>query len=654
MQGRSTWSLIALLALAAGLVAGRPLPVAEVASVHGPDGRQLLAEPSVVLALDAATSDVGPGLTSLENSEGDAAWGNPDDPAMTIQLHNAGYDQAYGGAVVFSSPPEGTAEAGSYGDGKPVGVRDGAWGDEFSALVWYKPGQLDAGANPVLLQVAGADELGDPRASATWRVAGFEDQTAQGSIPIKGFTAQPTYTADSLKDCWVQLAVVKSGPALEFYRDAQPAGTATAAYVVNDYGAEVLALGVDYSRLVEPGSNATGIDPAALSGPLGWLSGSIGAIEVHSRALTAAEIAAKYEGQSSRYSESLCSLESPKPPSTLDSSTAAVSGSGASGSVANTLTMTGGEELSGLQTDPVKQEQLKQAILASLNLPPGYTTDNIQINVVSVTQEGGRRRLQAPQTKVVVEYTLTATPEVQVEVLAKAEASVYLFIRVQQPAIPWWSGPTATICISDSEGACNVNTPPITPPVVIQDCSANVCFLLDGSKSLTNVDGWNDVVASARSIMYSLNDPAAVFDVFWFSNDVEKIGHATGAEVAANNSFVSMVVNTTPDAHGTWMAQAITTCQGVLLEEDTQASRTIVLITDGKPTDPQPTFEAADAAKARGIKMVVVGAGEIDYATLKALASGPQFVFANTNLDSSQLMLMADLASEGVCREEDK
>lgn len=77
----------------------------------------------------------------------------------------------------------------------------------------------------------------------------------------------------------MQLAVVKSGPALEFYRDAQPAGTATAAYVVNDYGAEVLALGVDYSRLVEPGSNATGIDPAALSGPVGgwglagWLPG---------------------------------------------------------------------------------------------------------------------------------------------------------------------------------------------------------------------------------------------------------------------------------------------------------------------------------------------------------------------------------------------
>lgn len=37
-------------------------------------------------------------------------------------------------------------------------------------------------------------------------------------------------------------------------------------------------------------------------------------------------------------------------------------------------------------------------------------------------------------------------------------------------------------------------------------------------------DAWNDVVASTRSIMYSIADPAAVFDVFWFSNEVERIG----------------------------------------------------------------------------------------------------------------------------------
>ena len=40
------------------------------------------------------------------------------------------------------------------------------------------------------------------------------------------------------------------------------------------------------------------------------------------------------------------------------------------------------------------------------------------------------------------------------------------------------------------------------------------------AESLINVDGWNDVVASARSIMYAMPDPAAVFDVYWFSNDV--------------------------------------------------------------------------------------------------------------------------------------
>ena len=52
--------------------------------------------------------------------------------------------------------------------------------------------------------------------------------------------------------------------------------------------------------------------------------------------------------------------------------------------------------------------------------------------------------------------------------------------------------------------------------------------------------------------------------------------------------------------------------------------------------------------------MVVVGAGDIDYDTLKALSSGPQYTFATYNLDASQLLLLADLASEGVCREEDR
>ena len=147
-------------------------------------------------------------------------------------------------------------------------------------------------------------------------------------------------------------------------------------------------------------------------------------------------------------------------------------------------------------------------------------------------------------------------------------------------------------------------------------------------------------------------------------------------------------MNTVPNAHGTFMAQAIQTCevggalvpraqrvggtcivvrhacsagcqpktsargahyashsparpssllsppatphaQDVLLREDAATARTIVLITDGKPTDNVDALEAARAAKAKGLKMVVVGAGDIDYQTLKELASGPSYVFAN-------------------------
>lgn len=125
--------------------------------------------------------------------------------------------------------------------------------------------------------------------------------------------------------------------------------------------------------------------------------------------------------------------------------------------------------------------------------------------------------------------------------------------------------------------------------------------------------------------------------------------------------------------------------QGVLNDAEAGNSKTIVLITDGKPTDREQALAAADAVKVRaswpalawrgrpvsprssaaqtgalhapcyprpsllhclahtcvtafpvllsshlqaeGIKMVVVGAGEIDYDTLKELSSGPSFTF---------------------------
>jgi hypothetical protein len=47
----------------------------------------------------------------------------------------------------------------------------------------------------------------------------------RSSQPLRGFTnAQPTWGA--LEDCWQQLAVVKNGPELAFFRNGQPAGGA--------------------------------------------------------------------------------------------------------------------------------------------------------------------------------------------------------------------------------------------------------------------------------------------------------------------------------------------------------------------------------------------------------------------------------------------
>ena len=78
------------------------------------------------------------------------------------------------------------------------------------------------------------------------------------------------------------------------------------------------------------------------------------------------------------------------------------------------------------------------------------------------------------------------------------------------------------------------------------------------AESLINVDAWNDVVAATRSIMYSIADPAAMFDVFWFSNDVERIGwQATGAEVAKSNKFIKGALPTLPWHAGVGQGQAL-------------------------------------------------------------------------------------------------
>ena len=53
-------------------------------------------------------------------------------------------------------------------------------------------------------------------------------------------------------------------------------------------------------------------------------------------------------------------------------------------------------DLANFQADAAKQEGLKQAIVASLNLDDSFTPANVQLNVISVTQReiGPGRKLQ--------------------------------------------------------------------------------------------------------------------------------------------------------------------------------------------------------------------------------------------------------------------
>lgn len=103
---------------------------------------------------------------------------------------------------------------------------------------------------------------------------------------------------------------------MTFYRNKEEAGTASASFVVPDYGATVIGLGVDIASLAEPGSNGTAptVDPAALSSDLGWLSGSLGSVAVYSRALSADDVAGAFDAQSGRFGDGLCGAAAPADP----------------------------------------------------------------------------------------------------------------------------------------------------------------------------------------------------------------------------------------------------------------------------------------------------------------------------------------------------
>lgn len=72
------------------------------------------------------------------------------------------------------------------------------------------------------------------------------------------------------------------------------------------------------------------------------------------------------------------------------------------------------------------------------------------------------------------------------------------------------AGDKASVCISDKEGECRPQTPPIPPPVKEESCSANVCFLLDGSKSLINVVSCCDLVVQGTTDEPALHCKPAV------------------------------------------------------------------------------------------------------------------------------------------------
>jgi len=102
------------------------------------------------------------------------------------------------------------------------------------------------------------------------------------------------------------------------------------------------------------------------------------------------------------------------------------------------LKFIGGSELgaAGGGLNEAQQEDVKRALLASLNLPPEYTVDNIHTEVLptpaNMSADG--------QQVVLLEVELMPAGPVTRDVLLNATQQAPLFFRSQAEMMPWWTG----------------------------------------------------------------------------------------------------------------------------------------------------------------------------------------------------------------------
>jgi len=203
------------------------------------------------------------------------------------------------------------------------------------------------------------------------------------------------------------------------------------------------------------------------------------------------------------------------------------------------------------------------------------------------------------------------------------------YVRALLPVLllrPLHNGAGGSVCGVDSNGACQGTVYTIVQ--TIATCKVDVCFLMDGSGSMSDAS-WEVEANVVDNIARIIGDDAAYVAVVEFSD-----GTYTHVPPTKKSSVDTSTLRTARQFTGlTYMGEAIRKCQSILTQDlmfssPTRHAKVIVLLTDGAPNGVLDPVTEANAAKLAGTTIITVGVGGADLALLDTLSNGAGYAYS--------------------------